>query len=432
MTLTLIIACATFVALTLSVIFFPEIKFFGIKIGTYVIIALTGAILILIFCADIGTVFSALTENSSVNPLKILALFFSMTFLSVFLDAAGFFRRLAALAVRRVKSSQTRLFCTLYFLIAALTLFTSNDIVILTITPFICYFCKNAKVNPVPYLAAEFAAANTWSMGLIIGNPTNVYLGSVAGVTFTEYLKVMALPTLAAGATEFLIIFLLFRKSLKPPLTAEDTFVPRENRAETAAGITVFSVCLIFLVLSGYLDIEMWAVSSCSAACLFISALVISAVKKDGARQIKVSLAALPWQIIPFVLSMFVIVSGLEYNGVSDKISEFLGENAPVLVYGASSFAAANVINNIPMSILYGNLISHLSGAAYFKAVYASVIGSNIGAFLTPIGALAGIMFTGLNKKHGVDYGFKEFIKYGVIISIPTLFAALGVLCLTV
>ena len=35
---------------------------------------------------------------------------------------------------------------------------------------------KNASINPIPYLAAEFVAANTWSMALIIGNPTNIYL----------------------------------------------------------------------------------------------------------------------------------------------------------------------------------------------------------------------------------------------------------------
>ena len=37
----------------------------------------------------------------------------------------------------------------MYFLIALLTIFTSNDIIILTITPFICFFCKNDKINPL-------------------------------------------------------------------------------------------------------------------------------------------------------------------------------------------------------------------------------------------------------------------------------------------
>ena len=38
--------------------------------------------------------------------------------------------------------------------------------------------------------------------------------------------------------------------------------------------------------------------------------------------------------------------------------------------------------------------------------------------------------FTGLTEKYEVDYGFKDFIKYGLIISVPTLLSALGVLAL--
>lgn len=433
MILTIIISCVTLLALALSVIFFPEIKVAGRKFGLYSIIAAIGAILILItHCADFETVFEGLTADSAVNPLKILVLFFSMTFLSVYLDEAGFFSRLAASAVKRVKNSQIRLFVILYCLISVLTLFTSNDVVILTITPFICHFCKNAKINPVPYLVAEFAAANTWSMGLIIGNPTNIYLGSAAGITFTEYLKVMALPTLAAGITEFTVIFLLFGKTLKTPVSVSETADISENRAETAAGLSVFAVCLVFLVLSGYVGCEMWAVSAACALSLFICATVISLVKKDGQKHLKNSFKTLPWQIIPFVVSMFVIVTGLKNNGVSAEISAFLGDKNAVFIYGSSSFISANMINNIPMSILFSDFTANLSGAAHMRAVYASVVGSNIGAFLTPIGALAGIMFTGLTKKYDVKYGFKDFVKYGVIISVPTLVAALGVLCFTV
>ena len=51
-------------------------------------------------------------------------------------------------------------------------------------------------------------------------------------------------------------------------------------------------------------------------------------------------------------------------------------------------------MGNIPMSILFSNLVSGLTGKAYLEGVYSSIIGSNIGAMFTPIGALAGIMFS--------------------------------------
>ena len=84
------------------------------------------------------------------------------------------------------------------------------------------------------------------------------------------------------------------------------------------------------------------------------------------------------------------------------------------------------------MSILFTNLTSSLTGTTYLQGVYASIIGSNIGAFLTPIGALAGIMFSGLVNENNVRFSFLDFIKYGAMISIPVITTALAMLLLFV
>jgi arsenical pump membrane protein len=82
-------------------------------------------------------------------------------------------------------------------------------------------------------------------------------------------------------------------------------------------------------------------------------------------------------------------------------------------------------MNTIPMSIFYTTLTSSLEGSLKTIAIYASIIGSNIGALFTPLGALAGIMFSSLVRKKGVRFSFLDFFKYGSIISIPTLLIAL-------
>ena len=216
---TIVISLVTFTLITLSILFFPIVKIGKIRLGTYWIIALIGAIVLLaFFFAPISEVFKELTSNTTVNPLKIIILFFSMTILSIYLDEVGLFKYLANVAAKRAKNNQYTLFIILYFLTATLTIFTSNDIVILTFTPFICFFCKNSKINPIPYLIAEFSAANTWSLMFIIGNPTNIYLATSAGITFFEYFKMMAIPTLCAGLIEFSLLFLLFNKKLRKPL----------------------------------------------------------------------------------------------------------------------------------------------------------------------------------------------------------------------
>lgn len=431
MTASVIIAGITFLLITLAIIFFPAIRIHRIEIGTYWIIALVGAaILLFARLVPVRTVWEALTSDTAVNPLKILVLFFSMTFLSIFLDEVGLFRFLARKAVAVANTNQLSLFMILYFLAAILTVFTSNDIVILTLTPFICFFCKNARISPIPYLVAEFAAANTYSMMLIIGNPTNIYLATSAGIGFLDYLKVMALPTLCAGAIQFGLIVLLFFKQLRTKIEPRFHDARIESKPDLIIGVIHLAVCLIALVISGYINVPMWLISAGCALSLLVCVVLTRLIKREGWKYLAHSLVRLPWQLIPFVISMFVIVICLNYRGVSAKIGELLGSNNCVWTYGASSYLVSNVINNIPMSILFSTLPVHLEGSAYFQAVYASVVGSNVGAFLTPIGALAGIMFTGLTRHYDVKYGFKQFIGYGALLSVPTLGAALGVLAL--
>jgi arsenical pump membrane protein len=70
--------------------------------------------------------------------------------------------------------------------------------------------------------------------------------------------------------------------------------------------------------------------------------------------------------------------------------------------------------------ILDGNLVS----------VFSVIIGSNLGALLTPIGALAGIMWMSILKHKGVHFSFGEFMKYGAIITGFMLIGALGAVSL--
>ena len=92
----IIIICirvVTAILVCLSVMFKPEVKIKKFSLGTYWIISLIGALILLIFqFVPLDYVGSRLISNTAINPLKILVLFISMTFLSVFLDELGFFK----------------------------------------------------------------------------------------------------------------------------------------------------------------------------------------------------------------------------------------------------------------------------------------------------------------------------------------------------
>lgn len=360
-----------------------------------------------------------------INPIKILVLFFSMTVQSIFLDELGLFRYCANVALKKAKGSQIKLFLYLYAIVAVLTVFTSNDIIILTFTPFICYFAKNARINPVPFLFAEFVAANTWSMTLIIGNPTNVYLGTSNGLGFLEYASVMLYPTILGGLTALALLFVVFRKSFKAPLNIVEDDFKIEEKGLLIIGVAHLSVCTILLVVSQYLNIEMWLITLCFALSLYIVSSIYILIKKKDFKILLTCIKRLPWTLVPFVLSMFLLVLGMEKLHVPEWIAKVLGEKHCVFTYGITSFLSANIINNIPMSVLFSSVTKNLSEANRLRGVYASIVGSNIGAFFTPLGALAGIMWKGILKKHDVEFKISTYIKYGALISIPTLLITL-------
>lgn len=427
---TLIIFVIVVLLMIFSIIFFPKIKIKSIEIESYWVIVLFGAILMLVLgLIPIDELINRLFENNSVNPLKILTLFISMSVLSVFLDELGFFKYLAVFAIKKAKNNQKAIFIFLYLITSFLTIFTSNDIIILTLTPFICYFCKNAKINPIPYLISEFVSANTWSMMLIIGNPTNIYLGSMSNITFFEYLKVMALPTISGGFVSFLIVFVIFNKSLRKEMSVDNIDCKLPNKFLLVIGLCHLACCTVLLAISSYINLQMWIITLGFAISLLLITFIYSLIKKSNSatRIIKNTIKRAPWTLIPFILSMFVLVLSLKTANIPGIMNELIGNANVVFKYGILSMFFSNFMNNIPMCVFFSNCIP-FTGASYIGATYASIIGSNIGAFLTPIGALAGIMFMHIARNNGVKLSFSRFIEYGVVIAIPTIVVSLSIL----
>lgn len=420
---TVIIAAIVVIAMTTSIIFKPYANFGKIKIGLYCVISVLGAIVLIIAdSVSVKEAFDGITANTAVNPLKILALFLSMTLISVYLGDAGFFSLIAEKLFLNVKGSATKLFIALYFIVAILTVFTSNDIIVLTFTPPICIFAKKAKISPVPFLMGEFVAANTWSVALIVGNPTNIYLAGSAGITFFEYFKVMLLPAITAGLVGFFVLLIIFRKQLAVSIEKASSKPQEKTRVSKvpmiAALVTLVS-CIIVLAISSFIGVEMWLVCVVSAALLVAFNLFYGLIKEKSAARVLHGLKKAPYELIPFVLSMFITVLALKNCGFTDVLCDALitGKKHDAVTFGILSALSANLLNNIPMSVLFEKIINGKS----LYALYGAIIGSNLGAFITPVGALAGIMWTKILNGEGVKLSFKQFVKYGTCCAIPSL-----------
>ena len=432
MTFTIIISVISVLLMILLIFKKSSIEIKGHSIDIFYIPVLLGAILLLIFPVfDKTELKNLIFSNSTMNPLKILVLFISISFLSIVLDEAGFFSYIATIFINKYKSSQIKLFISIYIMVSILTVFTSNDIVILTFTPFILYFAKRGNINPIPYLVMEFVAANTYSMLLPIGNPTNIYLTSVYNLNFLTYISKMIIPAILSGLISITVIYLIFRKDLKKKIEVFDLSEAMLNKPLCIISLIHLLSTIVLLVISNYIKIEAWTISLSFALSLLVILLIYSIVNKN-LKNVSKSIKRIPYSLIPFILSMFVIIMALNSFGIFANIHQLIeklpNENLKEIAYLVSSTLSSNILNNIPMTIAYGEI---LGDVANNNLIYATIIGSNIGAILSPIGALAGIMWMHILKDNNVDYGFMKFFKNGMIlVSMLLIFLSLYFLCI--
>jgi len=145
-------------------------------------------------------------------------------------------------------------------------------------------------------------------------------------------------------------------------------------------------------------------------------------VRSGSGSPLSLAIKGMPFEIVPFVIGMFVIVMALDNAGITAFLAEHIKLGDGIFSYGFASLFSSNLLNNIPMSVLFSKI---LSVSPSMPDVYATIIGSNIGAFLTPIGALAGIMWSNLIKENDVKFSVGKFVVYGAEIAVPTMMASL-------
>src|SRR4030067_908704 len=145
--------------------------------------AMIGAGLTTVFLLKSTHVLEALGISTTEMPVplvttwNVVIILATLMVISTLLDDHGFFEYCAYRAIHASKNSGERLFLYTFLVVSLISLFAGNDVVILTTTPIILIFCRNARIDPKPFMYVSFFAANTFSMPLYIGNLTNIMIG---------------------------------------------------------------------------------------------------------------------------------------------------------------------------------------------------------------------------------------------------------------
>lgn len=393
-------------------------------------------LLVVTFTITPNTILAGIVGNSVIQPYAILILFMSLAYICLSLDATGLFDYLALRTAKAAGTSGKKMFLYFFALSSLLTLFTSNDIVILTLTPIIYYFANSTKTDPIPFLIAQFFAANIWSAALYTGNPTNIILAQANNYSFLGYLQWMLLPTVAAGLVCLGLLWLVFRKRVPRVIEAPkvDAVSALKDRQGAIFGVTCLAAALVGISVCSVLSVPVWQFPL--AFSLVVAARDLALHVRNGKNlpahnsALMQSLRRMPWKIVPFVIGLFVMVESLITAGYMDAAASFLSSNlsgplSSTFGVGLSSSTIANLVSNQPMTILFTRLLqnpSYVSSANSAQAGLLSlVLSSNFAANLTLIGSLAGLMWSKLLKDKGVNISFREFSKYGLIIMPLTL-----------
>ncbi|MFX3633060.1 MAG: ArsB/NhaD family transporter [Candidatus Pristimantibacillus sp.] len=355
------------------------------------------------------------------------------------LDHNGFFRWAALHLVQRYHHRRLLLFALLSLLAAAITIFFNNDGTILIMVPIVLEvtaLLRLSRGGRLAYLLGIGFMADTASAPLMMSNLTNLLTADFFDIPFGLYASHMLLPGLAAiGATVF-VMTMYFRKKIQSEENNEHSpyLFPKPHTAIGDRRLFRLSWLIIVLMMVGYLVSERFGIPA-SAVALGGAAIQWVTSAAAGRAPLKQTVLRAPWLIIVFALSMNLIVYSLHIHGATawfpDLIAQTTEHSSLIGILGSGVLFAllASVINNLPAVLISSLAIVQVNGPDYLP--YASLLGTSVGAKLTPIGSLATLLWMQLVRQGGITLSWKEYTKYGLILTFPILICGLFVLWLT-
>jgi arsenical pump membrane protein len=139
--------------------------------------------------------------------------------------------------------------------------------------------------------------------------------------------------------------------------------------------------------------------------------------------------AAVSWEILPFLIAVVVIATGLTRAGIVDALVVMYRDTpAPSATVGASAALGSAVLNNHPMALI--NLLAVQGAGGDTRMILAGLVGGDLGPRLLPIGSLAGLLWLDVLRRMGVRVAVRSFVKLGILVTIPSVIASLAMLWL--
>lgn len=384
------------------------------------VIALAGATMMIIL--------GVMNQERAVEGIDFntLGLLIGMMIIVNIAKKSGMFQFVAITAAKAGKGKPMPIFILLGLIVAVFSAFLDNVTTVLLMVPVIFVVANNLKINPKPMLIAAILLSNIGGTATLIGDPPNILIGSAAGISFNDFLMNLAPISLIVTFVTLGMLYFWYRKELISTPEAQALIMKFDPRkAISNYGLMKKSLLVIGLVLLGFFThssthLEVATIALAGAALL----LLIACFEPDEC------LRDVEWSSIFFFIGLFVLVTGLEEVGaismMASKLIEATNGDQVVttiaILWGSAFFSA--IVDNIPFVATMIPLVKDVGAMTTLDLAplwWALALGADIGGNATIVGASANVVVNGMAEREGYKFGFIEYMKTAVPITIAGL-----------
>jgi arsenical pump membrane protein len=308
-------------------------------------------------------------------------------------DDEGLFAACGAWMSRAAAGSPRRLLAWVFVIASATTAVLSLDATVVLLTPVVFATTGRLGVRAKPHVYACAHLSNSASLLLPVSNLTNLLAFASAGLSFSRFAALMALPWLTAIGIEYLVLRRFFAADLN---IAASTGAGQDEQPPPP--MPMFTLAVVALILAGFALASLAGINPAWVAAAGALVLAIRALSRRRTSAKQLVSAASPL-FLAFVLALGIVVRAVVDHGLAGALGHLIptGTSLPALL-GLAALAAllANVINNLPAVLVLLPLAApHGAGA-----VLAVLLGVNIGPNLTYAGSLATLLWRRVVHAH--------------------------------
>lgn len=347
--------------------------------------------------ATIGSGVLSFQEAMMAIDYKTIVILFFMMILVANLKLAGFFELVGTWLVRAA-ADKRRLLLAVILLSGSLSALAINDIVCLLFTPVVVLICRQTGCQPLPCLLGVAMASNIGSAATLLGNPQNILVGSLSGMSFVSYLTVAApVAVVGLGLTYWLLAW-YYRRELSGDFSA----VPG-NTGTIHPYLIMKSVIILILILAAY------AAGYDLALSAGLGAAVLLMTRRIKPNKVY---ASVDFNLLVIFSGLFIIVAGVEKSGlVSYVLKQFSLIQVDSLAFFATlTVVLSNVVSNVPAVLLLKFVIPAGQDELWWQAL---ALFSTLAGNLTITGSMANLIVAEMAKRQQVTLSAREYFVIG-------------------